>query len=357
MENNIQTQKSGDNSTQIQVDKIENNYGMSVQEVTQIVKSEIDIALKENSLVAETVARKRLNEFSEIFLPKLVKSNLIECFSEPAIQVFFRNTEKTAICTDSRNCYEILSEILIHRVNKKEDFTTIAATNKAIEVADKISDDALLFLTIFLCVNQFIPDIGDIKSGLQALENLYGNILRDKEIPYNSKIIDNLEIVGAIRRQSFLTYKSFDEFFPNELEGYSCAGIDKNSEDYQKAQDLLNKIGISESSIFSDSLIENHIRINVVNRDRIKEILVSSKQDMVNNILYEIYNLYDKLPENINNARNNFCRLIESYPNIKKVKNWWDTNIKTCGVCITAVGKVLAHTNAKCLDSNIPGLD
>lgn len=67
---------------------------MSVQDVTQIVKSEIDIALKENSLVAEAVARKRLNEFSEIFLPKLVKSNLIECFSEPAIQVFFRNTEK-----------------------------------------------------------------------------------------------------------------------------------------------------------------------------------------------------------------------------------------------------------------------
>ena len=78
---------------------------------------------------------------------------------------------------------------------------------------------------------------------------------------------------------------------------------------------------------------------------------------MVNNILDEIYNLYDKLPENINNAKSNFCRLIESYPNIIKVKNWWDTNIKTCGVCITAVGKVLAHTNAKCLDSNIPDLD
>ena len=48
MENNFQTQKAGDNSTQIQVEKIENNYGMSVQDVTQIVKSEIDIALKEN---------------------------------------------------------------------------------------------------------------------------------------------------------------------------------------------------------------------------------------------------------------------------------------------------------------------
>ena len=244
MENNIQTQKAGDNSTQIQVEKIENNYGMGVQEVTQIVKNEIDIALKENSLVAETVARKRLNEFSEIFLPKLVKSNLIECFSEPAIQLFFRNTEKTAICTDSRNCYEILSEILIHRVNKKEDFTTIAATNKAIEIADKISDDALLFLTIFLCVNRFIPNNGNINQGLQLLDNLYGNILKEREIPYSQNIVDNLEIVGAIRKQELLTYKSFDDFFPDLLDGYANAGIDTETENYQKAKELLKEIGI-----------------------------------------------------------------------------------------------------------------
>jgi len=358
MENNIQTQKAGDNSTQIQVEKIENNYGMGVQEVTQIVKNEIDIALKENSLVAETVARKRLNEFSEIFLPKLVKSNLIECFSEPAIQLFFRNTEKTAICTDSRNCYEILSEILIHRVNKKEDFTTIAATNKAIEIADKISDDALLFLTIFLCVNRFIPNNGNINQGLQLLDNLYGNILKEREIPYSQNIIDNLEIVGAIRKQELLTYKSFDDFFPDLLDGYANAGIDTETENYQKAKELLKEIGIDEKFIFSNSLIEKHIRINVVNREQLDKLIITlNQQEKVNRILNEIYDLYDNSNENKRNAKNEFLRLLNNYTNIIKVKNWWDTNIKTCGVSITAVGKVLAHTNAKCLDSNLPDLD
>ena len=357
MENNIQTQKAGDNSTQIQVEKIENNYGMSVQEVTQIVKSEIDIALKENSLVAETVARKRLNEFSEIFLPKLVKSNLIECFSEPAIQVFFRNTEKTAICTDSRNCYEILSEILIHRVNKKEDFTTIAATNKAIEVADKISDDALLFLTIFLCVNRFIPNSGNINQGLQLLDNLYGNILKEREIPYSQNIIDNLEIVGAIRKQEFLTYKSFDDFFPDSLDGYANAGIDTETENYQKAKELLKEIGIDEKFIFSNSLIEKHIRLNVVNRNKLDKLITSNQQEKVNRILNEIYNLYDNSDENKRNAKNEFFKLLNNYPNIIRVKNWWNSNMVDGGVVITPIGKVLAHTNAKCLDSNIPDLD
>lgn len=357
MENN-NMQKAGRNSIQVQVDKIENNYGTSSDCIMLIIKSEIEKALKDNALVAEDIARKRLNEFSEIFLPKLVKSNLIECFSEPSIQMFFRNVEKTAICTDSKGCYEILSEILIHRANKKDDFTIIAATNKAIEVADKISDDALLFLTIFLCVNAFIPNSGEIKFGLKILDDLYEKVLNNKEIPYSEKIIDNLEVVGAIRKQDFLTYKAFDEFFPNELEGYSSAGIDKSSQNYQKAKELLERIGIDEKTIFSDSLIKNHIRINVVNRNELKNILISDQQgERNNNILNEIYDLYDSSDENKKIAKKEFSKLINNYPNIVKVKEWWDSHIVKSGVSITAIGRVLAHTNAKCLEHNIPDLD
>ena len=358
MKENNQNQNAGDNSTQIQAKNIENFYnGINEQDVRMIVKDEINIALKENYIVSKDVARNRLNDFSEIFLPKIVKANLIDCFRDPAIQMFFRSVEKTAICKDRHNCYEILAEMLIHRVNRKEDYTTVAATNKAIEIVDKISDEALLFLTIFLCVDSFIPTSGNIKIGLQVLDNLYQHLLGSKEIPYNSRIIDNLEIVGAVRRESLLSYKTFDEIFSNELEGYACAGIDKNSENYQKAKELLDKIKISENSIFSDSLIENHTRINVVNRDKLNNILVSTKQNFVNDILNKIYNLYDKLPENINKAKNNFCNIVKDYPNILKVKNWWDNNIINCGVCITPIGKVLAHTNAKCIDNNIPNLD
>ncbi|MBE5806136.1 MAG: hypothetical protein E7313_05450 [Clostridiales bacterium] len=357
MKNNIQTQKAGNNSTQIQIEKIENHFDISIQEVRQIVRNEIDIALKENSLVAENIARKRLNDFSEIFLPKLVKSNLIDCFSDPAIQIFFRNTERTAICTDNRSCYEILSEILIHRVHKKDDFTTVAATNKAIEIADKISDDALLFLTIFLCVNRFIPNSGNIFEGLQLLDNLYGNILNEKEIPYNEKIIDNLEIVNAIRMQEFLTYKSFDEFFPEALDGYSSAGIDTQTNNYQKAKELLDEIGINESFLFSNSLIENHVRLNVVSKNKLDQIITSNQQDKVNNILKEIYDLYDNSDENKNNAKNKFLNLLNNYPNIIKVKNWWNTNIVNESIVITPIGRVLAHTNAKCLEPKIPDLD
>lgn len=355
IENN-QMQKAGNNATQIQVEKIEYNGGVSLETVTQIVKNEIGIALKENLLVAEDKARTRLTEFSNIFLPKLIKSNLLECFSEPGIQFFFRNVEKTAMCTDSKHCYKMLSEILVHRANKKDDFTIIAATNKAIEVADKISDDALLFLTIFLCINGFIPNSGSIEQGLKTLDNLYENILRGKQIPFNQSIIDNLEIVDAIRIQNFLTHKKFDEIFPNMMEGYCCAGIDKNSDNYNILNDLLKEIGISENAIFSEALIENHIRINVVHRSKINNILISNQQDEVS-LLNKMYDLYDKSPDKLELAKKKFCSIIQKYPNILKVKNWWDNNMIKCGINITPIGRVLAHTNAKCLDDNIPDLN
>ena len=56
-------------------------------------------------------------------------------------------------------------------------------------------------------------------------------------------------------------------------------------------------------------------------------------------------------------AKKKFCSIVQDYPNLLKIKNWWDNNMINCGINITPIGKVLAHTNAKCLDNNIPDLN
>ena len=357
MEKINQEQKAEENSTQVQIAKVENNYGLTLEDVNKIVKDEVALALKEQALIANDKVRERLNDFSNVFIPKLVKANMLDCFSDPAVQMFFRNTEKTAICTDNINCYEILSEILIHRVQKKDDYTAIAATNRAVEIADKISEDALLFLTIFLCVNNFYPNSGNIKVGFNVLDQLYGKIMKGKTLPFNRKIIDNLEIVGAIKVESLLSYKRFEEFFPIELEGYSCAGIEIHSESYKRMKDILASVELNVNTVCSESLIENHIRINVPKKERLKTMFTSTQQEKVNNALEEIYKLYDNSNEKVESAKKEFLNLLENYPNIVKVKEWWNANIIDSGIKITPVGRVLAHVNAKNLDSNVPDLD
>ena len=352
MEKINQEQKARSDSVQIQIAKVENNFGLTIEDVTKLVKKEVTLSLKESALIAEDKAKERLDTFTETLLPKLVKSNCIDCFSDPAIQLFFRNTEKTAICTDSKNCYEILSEILIHRVQKKDDYIMIAATNKAVEIADKISEKALLFLTIYLCVNNFYSTNGDIKKGLNNLDNLYKNILNGQDIPYDMKIIDNLEIVGAIKIDPSITYKKFEDFLSLRLNGYSCAGIQINSKSYKKMQEILMSEKLREKELISKSLLKNYVRINI---SRIK--LLKKREEKEKKALIEIYKLYDRSSKKVENAKKEFLQLLESYPNITKVKDWWNKNIIKSGVVITPVGRVLGHVNAKNLDSRVPNIN
>lgn len=352
MEKINQEQKARSDSVQIQIGKVENSFGLTIEEVSKIVKKEIELSLKESALIAEDKAKERLNTFSDTLLPKLEKSNCIDCFCDPAIQLFFRNTEKTAICTDSKNCYEILSEILIHRIQKKDDYIIIAATNKAVEIADKISEKALLFLTIYLCVNNFYPTSGDIKKGLNNLDNLYKNILNGQDIPYDMKIVDNLEIVGAIKVSSSISHKKFEDFISTRLDGYSCAGIQMNSKSYKKMKEILMSAKLSEKEVTSKSLLKNYVRINISKKKQLKKYKEKEKK-----ALNEIYKLYDRSSKKVESAKKEFLQLLESYPNIIKVKDWWNKNIIKSGVVITPVGRVLGHVNAKNLDSRVPNID
>ena len=74
MEKNKQIQEAGDNSQQFMANTVivNNNY-LTEEQVKTIIKNEISNVLKENQLVANDIAHKRLNEFGNILLPKLVK--------------------------------------------------------------------------------------------------------------------------------------------------------------------------------------------------------------------------------------------------------------------------------------------
>lgn len=86
-------------------------------------------------------------------------------------------------------------------------------------------------------------------------------------------------------------------------------------------------------------------------------MFTSTQQEKVDSALVEIYKLYDNSIEKVKSAKKEFLMLLENYPNIVKVKEWWNTNIIDSGIGITPVGRVLAHVNAKNLDSNVPDLN
>ena len=210
MSNDKYTQKAGDNSTQIQSNLVQ--IGIDEKRVREILKEENQRILKETAIIAENVARGRLDNYTNVLVPKLVEAELLDKFSDPKIQMLFRQSEKTAVCTDRNKDYELLSELLIHRIKRDGNYTTGAAIKKAIDEVDNLSDDALLGLTIIFAIDSYVPVSGNVHEGLQTLNNLYGKIMKSKFINIDGKSwLENLEIINAIRINPFSESKRLED--------------------------------------------------------------------------------------------------------------------------------------------------
>lgn len=335
--------------------------GPSEQQLREFIRTEIELALQQQKILAEDKAREKLSNFSDKVLPKLVKSELLDAFSDPTIQMFYRTAQQTAICSERDIDYDVLSELLVYRINNKGDISKKASITKAAEIIDKISDDALLALTIKYC-NKFIPVSGNIQEGLNALDTTYRKILSGNELPVDDDWIDNIEILGVARIDTASTMKKFEDIMFNSLNGYFSKGIEIDSKLFEETIEKLNENKIPMDILVEHELNPNHMRIAVVNKENMKDFCfgnnrkgytpISEKQRMV---LDEIFDGYqnDKSCEQV--IKDAFYKKIKEFTYLNKVMEWWNKNLEPA-LIINSIGRVVAHTNAKRLNEDIPDM-
>jgi len=368
MKENKMIQKSGDNSNQYQ---IENYYeGIPSTELQTIIKEVRNIISEENKLlldnmriVASETAQQRLNNYTEVLIPRLVKAELLTAFSEPHIQLLFKESEKTAICTDRKTDYEMLSELLVHKINKNEDYTISAAIAKAISEVNNISEQAMMCLTLLFAITTYSPKSGNIKEGLSTLNNLYGHILEHFDLPDNRNWIDNLEIVNALRISTIGNSKKIDDFWFETLEGYSLLGIKKDSDKYNETITKLTEAGLPTEILTENVLDSDYVRLEIPSEDTIEELyltnmvdgnIVKTKlSDSQRQVLHDIYKGYN---QQTNKNKEKFKNALNEFDNIKIIIEWWNNNIIHFSFQITAIGRVLACTNAIRIDSSLPNV-
>lgn len=357
------------NNIEKQEINIQVNNGISEQQLKEVIHSEIELELQNQQILAEDKAREKLLKLSESVLPKLVKAEMIDAFSDPTIQMFYRETQKTAICSEREIDYSVLSELLVYRINNKGNFEKKASITKAVEIVDKISDDALIALTIKYC-QTFSPISGNITEGLNALEEMYQNILKGFTLPENQNWIDNAEILGVIRIESLSNMLRLEDIYYKSLVGYVSKGIEKESELYQETINKLKSNNLPIDILVDHELNPNYVRLNIVNKNFIKNIMIRTMKNCANgkmifedtelsnkqiNILEEIFESYinDKTLEK--EIKDNFIRKLNAYPYISKVLKWWNSNTKPA-IILNSTGRVLAHTNAKRLFDKMPDM-
>ncbi|MCE7579467.1 hypothetical protein VFES401_15080 [Aliivibrio fischeri] len=364
-----QSQKGGDSSTNIQAEQLVVNMGIDEKRAREIYQ-EMNLQLKrEYSQEALDIANARVAEFENSLLPKMNSvEGAMEAFADPSFQLLLVDAQKAAAATERPADYELLSELLVHRFKKGDDRTIRAGINRAVEIVDEISDEALLGLTVAHSVTSFFPVSGDINSGLDILDGLFGKILYN-ELPNGNSWLDHLDVLNAMRLNSFGSMKKMEQYYSEALSGYVDVGIKKNSDSHIQALEILRSNDLPEILLIEHSLNDEFVRLQVTDKTQIKELKLN-KQFVNNGVIFEvpialspvqieaIINVYDLY---LNDSQikqqniNSFMDEWEKRENLRILRSWWDS-INT-SFQLTSVGKVLAHSNAQRCDNRLPSLN
>lgn len=366
-----QVQKAGNNAQQLQAEiiNITNVSGIDEKRAREIFNEMYDIARKDFTQDAYQCANDRVAKFEEAFMPKMLKvEGALQKFSDLSFQFLITEAHKTAAATEREADYDLLSELLLHRVKKDKDRKVRVGIKKAIEIVDQVDDDALCALTVAYTVERLFPATGSIIQGLNVLENVfsklcYTNLCKGREW------LDHLEILDAVRLTQFSSLKKLDLFYAEQLDGYVCVGIKKESENYQKALSLLNSGNLPRELLCDHELLEGYVRLPVINKKQICSLKLVNRQmisgklvdqfietsNEQNSILEQIYDLYDKNEEQKKIVTDNFALEWKKRETLNLLLKWW--NEIPMAFDITAVGTVLAHANAQRCDSSIPPLE
>jgi hypothetical protein len=365
---NKQNQKAGDNSQQLQVDKMIVQIGIDEKRAREICH-EMNLQLrKDYTQEALSVANARVTEFENRLLPKMeAVDGALEAFADPSFQLLLVEAQKAAASTERPVDYDLLSELLIHRFQKGENRFTRAGISRAVEIVDKISDEALLGLTVFHSASYFFPASGDIHQGLNVLNDLFGKLFYSK-LPTGTEWLDHLDILDAVRISSFGSLKKIDQYYPEMLSGYVDVGIEKGSESYKKAHEILTRAQLPLNILVDHALNSNFSRIILPSKNKINSLTLQRQMTIGGQKLVvpialtedqkkDINSIYDLYKQDGGIKQQNIKILMEEWdkrPNLKTLKEWWD-NIGT-SIQLTSVGKVLAHSNAQRCDKTLPPL-
>ncbi len=350
-----QTQKAGDGSNQFQAGTIIINNGIDEKRAREICSEMFEVARRDLTAEAYEVASNRVLEFENDLIPKMQKiDGALESFADPAFQIVITNAHKTAACTDQPADYALLSELLIHRVQCKGNRVTTTGIGRAVEIVDKISDEALLALTITFAIMEYGPDDGSILQGLDTLDKFFSKLYY-AELPEGREWLEHLDILDCVRTLPFAN-KKFEDILIKKLDGYCVVGIKRDSENHENAEKILGTLG--KHILIPNELDEDYLRIAINSKASIETFTIDGtidgnpnqpiKCELTNSqrqAIHQVFELYEKDTLTLDRMKKSFIDELKKRPYLSLVMNWWNQIPRD--FYTTTVGNVLAHANAK----------
>ena len=362
---NIKQQQAGNSSVQIQSDQINqqiNNYytGVTPEQAKLIARQEAENVIALFGEVAKEKADERFAKFEDKLFNKIdeVKASL-EPLKKPELRIFLSEICKSAIQTDSIADYDLLSELLVKRLQHDNDREICSALKIAVQIVPEIDDAALLALTMYYCILEIYIESTNFKNILEVLNKLYGKI-HYMNYPKNQNWIEHLELLKCIKTINFYSPIKYLDVFSKRYSSFFEVGINSESENFKKARELLLQEKLPSNLLINHEFNEGYYRLDVLREEDIDKQLVLIKSfncwiilnDSRKKALREIYNMYEKNIQISKKIRNKILDTLSSYPKIKETADWFN-NIPI-HIGLTSIGRVIANANSRLYEHAIP---
>lgn len=366
---NIETGDDSTNITGKTVNVTQNYYqGLTEEKVTEIIDKKLEMLNTVQVFTQEAckIAESRVKKLEEIVIPRIAKiDETLGVFADPSFQSVLNDAVKVAAQTDEVESYKLLSELLAHKVEKPNDKSVKMDVSYAIDVIDKITEEALQAITVFVALQSWMPASGIISQGLSTINNIYSKLIFS-DLPTDDKWIDQLDILKVLRIQSFGRFPSLSELQKRLFSGYVVCGIPKDSEKLNEIYQLLDDCSLPRTCLIENELDSNYYRLPLVGIKKIELMdyidnnapfihgRVQLNEKQICNIK-KIISYYENDAIKLQEISEKFNIKWNSFENLKKIGEWW-TKLP-CAFGLTSIGKVLAITNAQRIDSTLPKID
>lgn len=364
-----QIQKAGDNSQQVQANNINIIMGIDEKRAREIFNEMYTVARRDFTQDAYECANERVAKFEESLMPKIMKiDGALKFFADPSFQFLLTRAHKTAASTEREKDYDLLSELLIYRVQTGGERKKRIGITRAVEIIDEIDDDALCGITVAYAVTGIQPKAGSVLEGLDTLNSLFEKLIY-MGLPTGREWLEHLDILDTVRISRFGNLKKIEQYYPDAMPGYVCSGIDIESSNYKAALTMLREVGLSERFLVPNELKDGFVRLPVINKSQIRKLKpieqmnmdgkntqvlteLSERQKNVLENIFTLYNHEEKLKKEV------ISRFIDEWDKrsaLRMLHTWWDSIPVAFDISI--VGRVLAHANAQRCYKTFPPLE
>lgn len=365
MDINKQSQSAGDNSTQMLAQQITNNVyvGVTEQRAREICREEYALTAHIRAEEAKTIADARVSKLEDRVIPKIMEHDYtLKPFSDPSFLLSLKQAQISAASSEREDDYDLLAELLVSRVKGGEDRGKRLAINKAIEVVDKIPEDALIGLGMVYAVTNLYPLDEDFRNRLERFNSLYGCIIGSGSLPNGTEWLEHLDLLSVIRLspKGIGSFNKMEEFIPEAFRAQRVQGFTYDDpillqikKDFSKLHLPLTcfvphplKPGYEMLSLPNDI---NEIKLYFRAQDQTIQLPLSNEQK---DLLQKALGCVNKDASHVEDLKKEILKQWNTFPILNQVLQWW--NSLPVFFNITPAGNALANAFIHGKDPNVP---